>query len=130
MALNPGRSTRLISLLWVVIASGCGTSTPASSPASAPIDLAQPWVAATPGEVGLDPVLLGRATAGAAAISRFRALLVVRHGKLALEEYFGGATSDTQFDVRSVTKSVVSLLVGQSLEAGDDQGIIGISEAS
>ena len=123
MALNAGRSTRLISLLWVIIASGCGTSTPASSPASTPIDLAQPWVAATPGEVGLDPVLLGRATAGAAAIPRFRALLVVRHGKLALEKYFGGATSDTQFDVRSVTKSVVSLLVGQSLEAGDLPGL-------
>jgi len=117
MAFRLNKAIRLFPL-WVAIASGCGTSTPASSPTPVPIDLAQPWVSATPEEVGLDPVLLGKAKADAAAIPRFRALLVVRHGKLAVEEYFGGATLDTQFDVRSVTKSVVSLLVGQALEAG------------
>ena len=118
---RPFRLNKAIRLfpLWVAVASGCGTSTPASSPTSVPIDLAQPWVSATPEEVGLDPVLIGKAKADAAAIPRFRSLLVVRHGKLAVEEYFGGATRDTQFDVRSVTKSVVSLLVGQALEAGD-----------
>ncbi|HWW95369.1 MAG TPA: serine hydrolase [Vicinamibacteria bacterium] len=72
--------------------------------------------------MGLDPLPLGRATEDAAAISRFRSLLVVRHGKLVVERYFGGASAETRFDVRSVTKSVVSLLVGQALEASQIKG--------
>jgi CubicO group peptidase (beta-lactamase class C family) len=67
--------------------------------------------------------LLARATENAAAIPRFRSLLVVRHGKLVVERYFGGATSETRFDVRSVTKSVVSLLVGQALDANQISGM-------
>ncbi|HKC12521.1 MAG TPA: serine hydrolase [Vicinamibacteria bacterium] len=72
--------------------------------------------------MGLDPLLLGRAAEDAAAIPRFRGLLVVRHGKLVVERYFGGATPETRFDVRSVTKSVLSLLVGQALEATNLSG--------
>ncbi|HXB56999.1 MAG TPA: serine hydrolase [Vicinamibacteria bacterium] len=67
--------------------------------------------------------MLARATENAASIPRFRSLLVVRHGKLVVERYFGGATSETRFDVRSVTKSVVSLLVGQALDATQISGM-------
>jgi CubicO group peptidase (beta-lactamase class C family) len=114
-----GRSVsgRFLAVALVLSSCGGGNSTPAASTPPSPIDLAQPWVSAVPGDVGLDPLLLGRATENAAAIPRFRSLLVVRHGKLVVERYFGGATPETRFDVRSVTKSVVSLLVGQVLEA-------------
>jgi CubicO group peptidase (beta-lactamase class C family) len=97
--------------------SGVGGSVTASS-ASAPIDLTQAWVSSAPSQVGMDGGLLDRASVDAAAIPRFRGLLVARHGKLVLEDYFGGVGTETPFDVRSVTKSVVSALVGQALDEG------------
>ncbi len=62
---------------------------------------------------------LGRAVNDAAAVPRFRSLLVARHGKIISESYFGGADRSTSFDVRSVTKSVVSMLTGIALQAGE-----------
>jgi len=47
-----------------------------------------------------------------------RRLLVARHGKLVAENYFGGADSSTVFDLRSVTKSVVSMLTGIAVQNG------------
>jgi CubicO group peptidase (beta-lactamase class C family) len=66
----------------------------------------------------MDEVRLGRAVSDAAAMPRFRSLLVARHGKLVSENYFGGADRSTSFDVRSVTKSVVSMLTGIALQTG------------
>jgi CubicO group peptidase (beta-lactamase class C family) len=98
---------------------GYGSAPPAPAPptGSPPppvtiIDIAQPWAKATPAEVDMDEVMLGRAASDAAAMPRFRSLLVARRGKLVAENYFGGADSSTVFDVRSVTKSVVSMLTG------------------
>jgi CubicO group peptidase (beta-lactamase class C family) len=82
------------------------------------VDVSQPWVSAAPTAVGMDPGALARAAAAAAAVPRFRSLLVARHGRLVLERYFGGADSTTRFDVRSVTKSVVATLTGLALAAG------------
>ncbi len=62
--------------------------------------------------------MLGRAASDAAAMPRFRSLLVARHGKLVAENYFGGADSSTVFDLRSVTKSVVSMLTGIAVQSG------------
>lgn len=109
--------SRFLPALAILTSAACGSSS-LPNPSSAPIDLAQPWAIVSPSDVGLDPTALARATSDASAIPRFRALLVVRHGKLALEQYFGGASSTTPFDVRSVTKGVVSLLVGQATAAG------------
>jgi CubicO group peptidase (beta-lactamase class C family) len=67
----------------------------------------------------MDEVRLGRAVNDAAAMPRFRSLLVARHGKIISESYFGGADRSTSFDVRSVTKSVVSMLTGIALQAGE-----------
>jgi CubicO group peptidase (beta-lactamase class C family) len=105
---------------------GYGSSAP---PAPAPptgsppapvtiIDIAQPWARATPTEANMDEVMLGRAASDAAAMPRFRSLLVARHGKLVAENYFGGANSATVFDLRSVTKSVVSMLTGIAIQNG------------
>ncbi len=54
----------------------------------------------------------------AAAVTRLRSLLIARHGRLAAERYFGGTGASTRFDVRSVTKSLLGLLVGTALESG------------
>lgn len=71
----------------------------------------------------MDAQGLEAAAAQAAALPRFRALLVARHGRLAFERYFGGADVKTIFDVRSVTKSVVSALTGIALR---DQALPGV----
>ena len=43
---------------------------------------------------------------------RIASVLVARHGRLAVEEYFNGWSADQAHTMQSVTKSVVSLLVG------------------
>jgi len=49
---------------------------------------------------------------------QFHALLIARHGKLVLEEYFHGEHRDKLHDTRSATKSLTSLVVGAAIEAG------------
>jgi hypothetical protein len=76
-----------------------------------------------PGEVGMEAGSLAGAVERAAAIPRFRSLLVARHGRLVLERCFGGTQEGDLLDVRSVTKSVVSVLTGIALR---DQVLPGI----
>ena len=45
-------------------------------------------------------------------------LLVVRHGRLIVERYFGGSQPQDAWNVKSVTKSMLSALVGIALERG------------
>jgi CubicO group peptidase (beta-lactamase class C family) len=82
------------------------------------IDIAQPWATATPAEANMDEVMLGRAASDAAAKPRFRSLVIARHGKIVAENYFGGANAATVFDLRSVTKSIVSTLTGIAIQRG------------
>ena len=92
------------------------------------------WSVATPAEVGLDVgVLCGLddfLTQWPAA--NVHAVVVARHGKLALERYYTGRDErfdsgpigqvvfkpETKHDLRSISKSVVSLLVGIALGEG------------
>lgn len=94
-----------------VLATGAAPASRAAAPV-VPRDLAGPWPLAAPESVGLDPVRLEGAAARAARQPRTRSLLVARHGALAFERYAAGVGPETRFDVRSVTKSVVSLLTG------------------
>ena len=100
----------------LVLLAACGDSP--QEPSQKTLDLAQPWAVAAPADVGMDSGDLTVATERAKAISRCMSLLVARHGKLVLEEYFHGNRADSLNDVRSVTKSVVSTLVGVALAEG------------
>ncbi len=51
-------------------------------------------------------------------IKDLTSLVVLREGKLVLEEYFNGATRETLHDTRSVGKSFASALVGLALRDG------------
>ena len=128
-AVNTGSSKRILRLVGtpefrglvatvaaLVISCGGGGHSSTPLPAITIIDLAQPWAVVAPAEAGLDEVQLGRAASDAATLPRFRSLLVARHGKLVSETYFGGTDRSTLFDARSVTKSVVSLLMGIALQ--------------
>jgi len=85
------------------------------------------WPTATPTEAGLDGDVLAGLTSQFEAWeeANLHAALIVRHGKLAYEHYFAGqderwgrplgrVTHDAgkPHDLRSVTKSVISLLAG------------------
>ena len=87
------------------------------------IDLSQPWATATVADAGGSVAMVERGLDRARANHRMRSLLVVRNGRLVVEEYFGGARANTLHDVRSVTKSVVSALTGIALERGDIGGL-------
>jgi len=114
-AFRTPRFVRCLPLLAATVLAGGCSETLAPIPAG-PIDVAEPWVKAAPERLDLDPVLLADATRHAGDIPRFRALLVARHGRIALEWYAGGTNAGTLLDVRSVTKSVVSTLAGIATE--------------
>jgi len=83
------------------------------------------WEASPPEDVGLDR---GALEALVDAVARDEAgllhsLLVVRHGKLVLEEYFHGYARGDLHRLASTTKSVSSLLVAAALDRGSIPGL-------
>jgi CubicO group peptidase (beta-lactamase class C family) len=50
--------------------------------------------------------------------SQIHSVLIARHGKLVLEEYFHGYHRDRPHDTRSAAKSAFSVLVGAAMHAG------------
>lgn len=117
----PRAVRRVLGLVLVCVpawlAAACGSTSTSARPAER-LDLSRPWATAAPDDVGVDASGLEAAAAHAATIPRFRSLLVARRGRLVFERYFAGAGAATRFDVRSVTKSVVSALVGIALRDG------------
>jgi CubicO group peptidase (beta-lactamase class C family) len=79
------------------------------------------WRTSTPAEQDMDGDLLANITTTIEAdeLSFVHGVLVVRHGTIIYEEYFGDFTADSRDNVRSVTKSVTSALVGIALANGD-----------
>ena len=77
-------------------------------------DVAYPgteWDTVDPAEAGFDPAKLEEIAAAAEAEQSF-CFLVVRHGKLVGEWYFGEETPTSAHEVFSATKSYASTLVG------------------
>jgi CubicO group peptidase (beta-lactamase class C family) len=112
------RAGRCLAALAVLAVLGCSDG-PSGAPPPGAVELAEPWTSVEPQEVGLDPLVLHLADLRAREIERMRSLLVVRQGRLAFERYYGGSGADTLADLRSVTKSVVAMLVGMALADGD-----------
>jgi CubicO group peptidase (beta-lactamase class C family) len=50
--------------------------------------------------------------------SQIHSLLIARHGKLVLEEYFHGHDRDTPHDTRSAAKSWTNVLIGAAMQSG------------
>ncbi|MDH3733100.1 MAG: beta-lactamase family protein [Gemmatimonadota bacterium] len=116
------RARALWGLALLVIGACADASTgpvgPTAPPPFAPIELSAPWVEATPAQVGMNAAVVNAAVGAASAIPRFRSLLVVKDGRLVVEEYFGGRTRQSLHDVRSVTKSIVGTLAALAVEEG------------
>ncbi len=80
----------------------------------------QDWAAAEAESVGLDAglidALVGEAEAG--SFRNLHGLLVVKGGRLVVEEYFGDLGADDLHYTASVTKSVSTILLGMAMERG------------
>jgi CubicO group peptidase (beta-lactamase class C family) len=62
------------------------------------------------------PTYLDRAIAQGEAMPRLHSLLVSQHGELLLERYFNGRQPDDLANVKSVSKSILSALVGIAID--------------
>lgn len=101
---------------FVVVIFSCAVLVACSEdddPAVAPAD---GWELASPSSQNIED-LSGLETK-ASGLSRLTSVAVVRNGKLVHHSYHNGYKQDSLHDVRSVTKSVVGLLVGKALEQG------------
>lgn len=111
---------------------------------STPANIGDGWQVATPGSVGIDGETLAALLAGVAAgDDNIHGVLVERHGKLVAELYRSGpdrpidvlygvwnpSFGDADFgprtlhDMRSISKSVVGLLVGIAIQRGEIGGV-------
>lgn len=93
----------------------------------APLDgsgeIEQALEAPTVPTVGLDDDRLTQAFAEAADLPRLHCLVVARHGVIQGEECFRGPGLDEYANVKSVSKSVLSALVGIAIEEGHLEGV-------
>jgi len=117
IALAP-RIPRILLTLAVVVALAGVSRAESNSPT-------QEWPKATLEEVEIEAgsvnKLVERLRAGESGA--VDSLLVARHGKLAVEEYFNGFGPDDPHELRSVTKSVVGLLIGVAIDQGLLKGL-------
>jgi CubicO group peptidase (beta-lactamase class C family) len=137
----PGSRDRKIVFVALIIAlaiAGCRRATvtvPRADPNACgdPIASIDDWQVATPEGVGLSKAALCPMVKWLAEsqLDNVHAVLVVRHGKLVFEQYFTGADEHlgsnagivtfgptVRHDERSVSKSVVSLVMGIAIDHG------------
>ena len=106
---------RLLVVLLVVLP-GCSAAGRIHDPIAEDASLPR----SAPADVGLDAEQLGRISRQIAASDdhKLHSLLVVRHGRLAFEEYYHGHGPHNPHDLRSATKSITSLLTGIAIDQG------------
>jgi CubicO group peptidase (beta-lactamase class C family) len=112
---------RLIPLSAFLLLLGCGQDrAPMPEPFSASHALQPTRPAPT---VGMDSLLLEAAVREAAELPRLRTLLIARHGELQLEQRFRGPSLDAPANVKSVSKSILSAVVGIAIAEGHLNGV-------
>lgn len=77
---------------------------------------------ARPRTTGLDSALMAGALARGDSLPRLRCLLVARHGEIHAERCYRGYEPGAYANVKSVSKSVLSALVGIAIGNGDLEG--------
>src|SRR5262245_33101994 len=117
----------LVALLGLLLSRTGRLSLAAQVSSQAPASLGDGWNTAPPASVGLDPDRLTTMTRSLRSWPELgvHAVLIERNGRLVYEEYFDGfdekwgepvgrvvMSAALKHDLRSVTKSVVSALVG------------------
>ena len=119
--------TKSLMLLLALVAFSVPAAADDTKVCGAPAAVADGWATAPQADVGLDPARLCALNSflGQWPQANIHAVVVVRRGKLAMERYFSGAderwgsplgtvqyAAEVKHDLRSISKSVTSLLVG------------------
>jgi CubicO group peptidase (beta-lactamase class C family) len=122
MKIRPIRPIGLAVLLFAMTIA-CGGDRPGPGPTAntlSPLEASADWPISTPVAEGIRTEalidLVNRMRRG--EFGAMTSLLIVRHERLVLEEYFNGWTADRAHTVQSVTKSVTSLLAGMAVDRG------------
>ncbi len=125
--------TKSLMLLLALLALTLPASAQDSKICGTPVALNDGWTIASQAEVGLDPERLCQLDAVIAQWPKanVHAVVVVRNGKLVMERYFAGEDErwgdklgrvtygpEMKHDLRSISKSVTSLLVGIARSEG------------
>lgn len=115
-------TSHVVSVCSLVVLAGLAS---AGEPIAAPPDLADGLVVATPAAAGLLPEPLAALEIGIAdgGFQRVTSVLLAVQGQLVYEAYFNGAGRDDLHDVRSASKSITSLLIGQAIAEGKIAGV-------
>jgi CubicO group peptidase (beta-lactamase class C family) len=95
---------------------------PLTPPGRDSLDLSGQWSLTPPATENIDAPRLAAAYRAAAGVPGLTSLLVVRHSHLVGEQYFVHGGADSLYSLRSVTKSVMSLLVGIAIDQGHIAG--------
>jgi CubicO group peptidase (beta-lactamase class C family) len=113
--------------ILLIVLSGCAPSpakeaakaSETQAPAAGTYWPTKGWRTSTPEEQGMEA---GKLTQMLEAIQEqklgLHSLLVIRHGYLVSETYFGSYQQDTRHELYSVTKSFISTLIGIALDKG------------
>jgi CubicO group peptidase (beta-lactamase class C family) len=104
-----GRILPALAAAWLLAAPGASAQA-ASADAPAPAD-------------GAAPLALADLVKAAAALPRLHSLIVSQRGTILAEQYFNGARATRPANVKSVSKSVISALVGIAIDRGLVPGV-------
>jgi len=121
---------QVVALITALALGSTGTHAQQAADCGAPAKLEDGWTVAKPEDTGLDGArLCGIAERLKATNANVHGVVIVRGGRLVFEQYFagydepwGGSSGRYEFDattlhdMRSVTKSIVSLLLGIALD--------------
>jgi CubicO group peptidase (beta-lactamase class C family) len=112
------RIKALYAVLWLCLGVIATAETQAQSSAS--------WPRSSLKEQGIDEARIDQLVTTIREnreIRNIHSLLIVRNGRLVLEEYFGGHDAEELHELQSVSKSVTSALVGIAIEMGKVKGV-------
>ena len=92
---------------------------------TAPLQLDDGWPVTRPESVGMSRAAIERVVQmlvdmpmDSLSTVQIHSLLIARHGKLVVEEYFHGYNRDQPHDTRSASKSWTATLIGAAMQAG------------
>jgi CubicO group peptidase (beta-lactamase class C family) len=81
-------------------------------------EAADEWIFSTPEAEGMDGTALAEGIAEMRSLASLHSLLILRHGRIVSETYFNGENATHSYEIASVSKSIMSALVGIALDRG------------